>query len=205
MRWPLWPTQRPTSGDKVAAAGPSYSYKPSLIGAPFTFQLTDAGLFWRMASRSGVWPYATIATIRLSYRPVSMQSRRFRTDILNEAGQSIRILSVSWQTAALVAPQDEPYRTFVRELHRRVGVAGGKPALIAGLARPTYGLALAAMVLVGLALAGLFIRAAMIGSYAGMLFLAGFAALFGWQLGGFMTRNKPRSYAADDVPRDLLP
>ncbi len=80
-----------------------------------------------------------------------------------------------------------------------------KPLLLAGLTRPVYGLGLIAMALVGLALAALFIRAAMIGSYGGMLFLAGFAALFGWQLGGFMARNKPRSYAADDVPRDLLP
>lgn len=197
-------TAAATSGDTVAT-GPSYRYKPSLIGAPWTFDLTDSGLSWRMGARSGVWPYATIAAIRLSYRPISMQSRRFRADISNAAGKSIRILSVNWQTPALVAPQDEPYRTFVRELHRRVAAAGGTPVLTAGLSRPVYTLAGIAMALVGFALAALFIRAAMIGSYGGMLFLVGFAALFGWQLGGFMRRNTPRQYAADDVPRDLLP
>jgi hypothetical protein len=200
----ILPTQLATSGD-TAATGPSYRYKPSLVGASWTFDLTDSGLSWRMGSKSGAWPYATIAAIRLSYRPISMQSRRFRADISNVSGKSIRILSVNWQTAALVAPQDEPYRTFVRELHRRVAADGGAPVLIAGLGRITYALAGIAMALVGLALAALFIRAAMIGSYGGMLFLAGFAALFGWQLGGFMRRNKPRHYAAGDVPRDLLP
>ncbi|WP_315831472.1 hypothetical protein [Bradyrhizobium prioriisuperbiae] len=200
----MLPTQLAISGD-TAATRPSYRYKPSLIGTPWTFDLTDDGLSWRMGARSGVWPYATIATIRLSYRPISMQSRRFRADISNLSGKSIRILSVNWQTPALVAPQDEPYRTFVQELHRRVAAAGGTPVLVAGLGRRTYALAGIAMALVVLGLAALFIRAAMIGSYGGMLFLAGFAALFGWQLGRFMRRNKPRFYAAGDVPRDLLP
>ncbi len=204
MKWRLLPTRQRASADK-GAADLSYSYKPSLVGASCKFDLTDSGLSWRMASRSGVWPYATIAAIRLSYRPVSMQSRRFRADIVNDAGRSVRLMSVSWQTASLVAPQDESYCTFVRTLHGRIAAEGGKPLLLAGLTRPVYGLGLIAMALVGLALAALFIRAAMIGSYGGMLFLAGFAALFGWQLGGFMARNKPRSYAADDVPRDLLP
>jgi hypothetical protein len=183
----------------------SYSYKPSLVGAAYRFELTDAGLSWRVGSRSGVWPYAKIAAIRLSYRPISMQSRRFRADIRNDAGQSLPIVSVNWQTAALVAAQDEPYRAFMTELHRRIAAAGGTPALAAGLKRPVYLLGVSAMVLVGIALAGLFVRAAVIGSYSGMLFMVGFAALFGWQIGGFMTRNKPRSYTLDNVPPDVIP
>ncbi len=152
-----------------------------------------------------MWPYATIAAIRLSYRPTSMQSRRFRADIRNDKGQTIPVVSVTWRTAALVASQDEPYRTFILALHRRIADTGGNPELIAGLKRPIYLLGVVAMALVGIALLGLFIRAAGIGSYGGMLFLAGFGALFGWQLGGFMKRNKPRLYTLRDVPGDLLP
>jgi hypothetical protein len=193
----------PTPGE--GEANSSYSYRPSLIGAACHFELTGQGLSWRVAARSGLWPYATIAAIRLSYRPISTQSRRFRADISNDRGQSIPVVSVSWQTAVLVASQDEPYRNFVTQLHRRVAEAGGKPALLAGLTRPVYGLGLFAMALVGISLAGLFIRAAIIGSYGGMLFLLGFAVLFGWQIGGFMRRNRPRVYALDAVPRDLIP
>jgi len=29
--------------------------------------------------------------------------------------------------------------------------------------------------------------------------------LFGWQTGGFMWRNKPRSYTLDALPKELLP
>src|SRR5579859_6112111 len=47
-----------------------YAYKASLIGAAHQFELTDEGFGWRLGGRAGVWPYADIAAIRLSYRPV---------------------------------------------------------------------------------------------------------------------------------------
>src|SRR5229473_8482250 len=48
-----------------AIAGIRYAYKASLIGAAHQFELTGNGLSWRIAGRSGVWPYAGIAAIRL--------------------------------------------------------------------------------------------------------------------------------------------
>jgi hypothetical protein len=203
MKVMVMPTQLPTSAK--AEEGFSYSYKPSLIGSACQFELTDGGVSWRVSGRSGTWRYEKIAAIRLSYRPMTMQSRRFRADICNVSGQSIPIISVSWQTAALVAAQDEPYRNFITQLHRRIADAGGKPVLSAGLKPAVYGLGLVAVGFVGIALVGLLIRAAMTGSYSGILFLVGFAALFGWQIGGFMKRNKPRYYTLDSVPNDLVP
>jgi hypothetical protein len=49
------------------------------------------------------------------------------------------------------------------------------------------------------------VRAIATGEFAGALFLVGFAALFGWQIGGFVLRNKPRNYTFDDLPAALLP
>ncbi len=87
-----------------AAADVRYAYKASLIGAAHQFELTDEGLSWQIGGTSGVWPYADISAIRLSYRPVSMQSRRFRADIERaDCGQRIAILSTSWQTVTLMA------------------------------------------------------------------------------------------------------
>jgi hypothetical protein len=37
------------------------------------------------------------------------------------------------------------------------------------------------------------------------LFLVGFAALFAWQVGGFIRRNRPRTYTFDRLPQALLP
>ena len=61
------------------------------------------------------------------------------------------------------------------------------------------------LTLVAVAMAGLFIRAIATGEWAGALFLVGFAALFAWQIGGFVRRNRPRAYTFDDLPEALLP
>src|ERR1700688_4312962 len=121
-----------------AAAPVRYAYKASLMGSAHQFELTGDGLSWRIAGRSGVWPYAGIAAIRLSYRPVSMQSRRFRADIDNADGGRIAIVSTTWHTAALMAPQDRDYRAFIAQLHRRMAQAGSMATLIGGLGPRAY-------------------------------------------------------------------
>ena len=188
-----------------AAAPVRYAYKASLMGSAHQFELGDDGLSWRVAGKSGVWPYAGIAAIRLSYRPVSMQSRRFRADIDRSGGGRLAIVSTSWQTAALMAPQDRDYRAFITQLHRRMAEAGSKAALSGGLRPGIYAAAVALLVLVGIAIAGLFVRAMATGEFAGALFLVGFTALFGWQIGGFIRRNRPRAYSFDHLPAALLP
>jgi hypothetical protein len=186
-------------------AGVRYTYKASLIGAAHQFELTEEGLSWQVGSKSGVWPYGDIAAIRLSYRPVSMQSRRYRADIENVNRQRVTILSTSWQTVALMAPQDRDYRAFIGQLHQRMEKAGSKAALIGGLKPPIYAAGIVLLALVGIAIAGLLIRAIATGEFTGALFLVGFAALFGWQIGGFIQRNRPRTYRFDHLPETLLP
>jgi hypothetical protein len=167
-------------------------------------------LSWQIGGRAGVWPYDGISAIRLSYRPVSMQSRRFRADVESADLQSkghgrIAVLSTSWQTAALMAPQDHDYRAFIIELHARMKQSASNATLTGGLRPRIYAAAVVLLILVAIAMAGLFIRALATGEWAGVLFLAGFAALFAWQTGGFVARNRPRTYTFDDLPAALLP
>lgn len=183
----------------------SYAYKASLIGSAHRFELTEAGLSWHIAGRSGVWRYDEISAVRLSFRPVSMQQHRFRADVSHTKGGRIAILSTSWQTAALMAPQDNGFRAFIAELHVRMAQAGSRAELTAGLGARTYALVLAFLALLAVAMAGLLIRALMIREFAGVLFILGFAALFAWQVGGFVRRNQPRRYTLDHLPTDLLP
>jgi hypothetical protein len=182
-----------------------YAYKASLVGAAHQFELTGEGLNWRIAGKSGVWPYAAISAIRLSYRPVSMQSRRFRADIDGAERGRIALLSTTWRTSVLMAPQDHDYRAFIVELHRRMAEAGSNAMLTGGLKPRVYAAAVVLLTLVAIAMAGLFLRAVMTDEFAGILFLAGFAALFAWQVGGFVTRNRPRTYTFDRLPQALLP
>ncbi|WP_407180174.1 hypothetical protein [Bradyrhizobium sp. STM 3562] len=192
---------------KPAPGAPSirYAYKASLIGAAHQFELTDAGSGWRLAGRSGAWAYGDIAAIRLSFRPVSMQAHRFRADIRHIDGGRITILSTSWQTSALMAPQDQDYRAFMHELHARMADAGSRAALTGGLSRQTYAGALALIALLAVAMAGLLVRALAMREFAGAAFIVGFAALFAWQVGGFIRRNRPLAYSFDRIPERLLP
>ena len=199
------PLQDPSALTVTGAPGTRYAYKASLIGAAHQFELTGQGLAWRIAGRSGVWPYAGIRAIRLSYRPVSMQSRRFRADIENADGGRIAILSTTWQTAALMAPQGPDYRAFIVELHARMAVAGSEARLAGGLGPRLHAAAVVLLALLAIAMAALLIRAVATGEFAGALFLIGFAAFFAWQIGGFMRRNRPRAYAFGELPQALLP
>ena len=91
------------------------------------------------------------------------------------------------------------------ELHRRMAAAGSAASLTAGLKPRPYTAAIVLLAFVAVAMAGLFIRAVLVGEWAGVLFLAGFAALFSWQIGGFVRRNRPRAYSFDHLPEALLP
>ena len=182
-----------------------YAFKPSLMGAAHQFELTDGGLSWRLAGRSGVWPYADISAIRLSYRPVTMQADRFRADIHHVKRARITVVSTSWQTAALMSAQNHDYRTFMVELHERMAQAGSKATLTGGLSPNLYAAGLTLVILLAIGMAALFIRALVTAEFSGALFLLAFAALFGWQIGGFLQRNRPLVYTFADIPARLLP
>ena len=182
-----------------------YAYKASLISSAYQFELTDAGLSWQMGRRSGVWPYADIASIRLSYRPMSMQARRFRADIERAGGGRIAILSTTWQTISLMTPQDQGYRAFITELHRRMRVAGSRASLTGGIGTTSYAIAVAMLVLLAIAMVGLLVRALATSEFIGALFLVGISIWFAWTIGGFIKRNRPRRYSFDALPATLLP
>jgi hypothetical protein len=203
-----WEAEHEPIHTEVRTATPAttrYAYKASLIGAAHEFELTDAGLAWRIGGRASVWPYADIAAVRLSYRPVSMQARRFRADIIHADGRRLGLLSASWQTAALMRPQSEAYRIFITELHARLAAAGSRAVLTGGLGAKTYLAALLLVALLAVAMVGLWVRAVWTGELWGALYLLGFAALFAWQVGGFIVRNRPLHYAFGHLPPALLP
>ena len=192
-------------GSDAAQPGSSYVYKASLIGSAHRFELTEDRLAWHVGGRSGLWPYTDIAAVRLSYRPVSMQPRRFRADIEHVSGARIAVLSTTWTTVTLMAPQDNDYRAFITQLHRRLKEAGSKAVLAGGLKPVLYQAAIAVLAIVAVSMTGLLLRAVSTGEWAGALFLVGFAALFGWQIGGFVRRNRPQRYTFDELPKQLLP
>jgi hypothetical protein len=104
-----------------------------------------------------------------------------------------------------MAPQDRDYRDFIAELHARMAKAGSRAVLVGGLGPRIYAAAIVCVTLLAVAMCGLLLRSIAIGEWAGTLFLLGFAALFAWQVGGFVMRNRPLVYSFDHLPKALLP
>lgn len=194
--------ESPAAG--AALRGRSYAYKASLIGAAHRYELTAEGLAWRTGRRSGLWHYCDIAEVRLSYRPMGMQAKRFRSDLRHADGSRTVILSTSKQTAALVQPQ-EGYRGFMLELHRQMAAAGSNASLRAGLRPALYQSIVIVLTLIGMAMGALLVRALLTGEFAGAAFILCFGAYAAWQLRDVLRRNRPRDYTFAKVPAALLP
>jgi hypothetical protein len=197
----------PSSDDARAedAGGTVYVYKPSLMGAPFEFRLAPDALEWRKGGYSGRTPYNHIRRIRLSFRPMTMQSYRFVTEVWPLQGPKMTIASTSWKSIVEQERLDAAYGRFVTELSRRVGAAGGTPLLQTGAPALLYWLGLALFIGALLAMAALIVRALQLQSWSGAAFIAAFLALSLWQIGSFFGRNRPGVFRADAVPPKVLP
>jgi hypothetical protein len=77
--------RRPGGGED-----PVYIHKPSLMGAPWELHLRPDALEWRTGRHEGRIPYARVRRVRLSFRPVTMQTRRFVAEVWSEAGHGFR-------------------------------------------------------------------------------------------------------------------
>jgi hypothetical protein len=182
-----------------------YAYKASVAGSPQSFELTGQGMSYHTGFRSGVWGYGDIGRIRLTYRPVSMLRHRFRADVRHKDGRTLKIFSATFAGILALTPQNDSYRAFIAELHRRVAAAGGSAEYVAGLHPIAFWMAVAVFSALGFAMASLLVRALSAGDFAAALFFLGFAAWSGWYVGGWLTRNKPQRYEAQRIPPQLLP
>ena len=69
----------------------------------------------------------------------------------------------------------------------------------------TYAAAVTMVALLAIAMVGLLVRALATSEFTGALFLVAMAVWFAWTVGGFIKRNRPRSYSFDQLPDALLP
>jgi hypothetical protein len=187
------------------ASAPAYAYKPSLMGAPWEFRLQADRLVWSVGSRSGVILYRDIRRVRLSFRPATMQSYRFMTEIWSQGAPKLTIISTSWRGLTEQERLDRPYRDFILALHRHIAAANANPVLEAGTNPLLYWPGAAIVAALALCVVWLMLRALVQDSWPAVLFLLGFLALLVWQIGGFFGRNRPLRYEAGAVPERVLP
>ncbi len=194
-----------TDAQAIVPGDPVYLYKPSLMGAAWEFRLRADGLEWRMGRHHGRVPYARIVRVRLSFRPQTMQSRRFLTEVWPADGPRLSIASASWRSVLDQAVQDEAYGAFVRALHARLAAAGSAASFDAGSPPLLYWPGLAVFVAAAAALAALAVHALATRQWTGAALVGGFLAFLLWQSGDFFRRNRPARYRPDALPRHLVP
>jgi len=182
-----------------------YAFKPSLMGAAWEFRLRPDALEWRTGRHQGRIPYDRITRIRLSFRPVTMQTRRFVTEVWSPGAPRLLIASTSWRSLIEQAAQDRDYGAFVRELNAHVGAAGGGTSFETGVPAFLYWPGVVVFVGVAAVLAVLTLHALATGAYSGAALVAAFLALFVWQSGGYFKRNRPGRYRPDAPPQALVP
>jgi hypothetical protein len=196
----------PAPAPASAADGdPVYVYKPSLMGAPWEFRLTPDALEWQAGRHRGRIPYARIRRIRLSFRPLTVQTRRFVTEIWWPGGPRLTIASSSWRSPVEQVAQDRDYGAFVRALNARVAAAGADASFETGAPAILYWPGLAVFVAVTVTLAVLTVRALQAEAFAGAALVGAFFALFLWQSGAYFRRNRPGRYRPEAPPPELVP
>ncbi len=193
--------------ERAGAAAPStaYSYRPSLLGAPWEFELVGEGIDWSTGRKSGHIPFRNLRRLRMSYRPASMQSHRFMTELWAEGAPKLEILSSSWKSLVEQERLDKPYVAFVGELHRRIALAAPPASFEQGSHPLVYWPGLLSFAGVSLGLAWLIVRALQAGAGGGAAFIGVFLVLFLWQGGNFFRRNRPGLYRPELLPAELMP
>jgi len=184
---------------------PAYAFKPSLIGAWYEFKLKPDGLHWQMGLRSGRVRYERIRAVRLSYRPVTMQSRRFLTEIWSTDNPKISLVSVSWRSLIEQERQDAAYVAFINELHRRLDEAKSEAQFTTGLPVFSYWLGVAVFAVVMVTIAAMIVRALRQEQWSASAIIAAILAAFAWQIGNYFRRNRPVKYRPGALPPEVLP
>jgi len=183
----------------------AYTFRPSLRGGPREFKLASAAIEWVAGGRSGSVAFCDIRRLRMSYKPASMQSQRFVTEIWADGTAKLMIISTSWKGMFEQERQDKSYAAFIAELHRRIARTGAPVRCEQGGHPLLYWPGLVAFAGVALASAVLIVRAVQIGALGGAAFIGAFLALFLWQGGNFVLRNWPGVYRPDTPPAQLMP
>jgi hypothetical protein len=191
--------------ERVGASEAVYSFQPSVLGAGRTFRVSDRAITWDAGRRSGQVALSGVERVRMSYRPATLQTHRFVTEIWSSEAPKLTILSSSWKSMVELVDRGDEYGAFIIELHRRLIAAGSRARFEAGIHPLPYWIGCAVFLASALGFAALAGRAAMAGAGLGALLIVVFLLLFFWQVGNIFYRNRPGSYRPEALPPLLLP
>ena len=191
--------------DAAAGGNPRYTFRPSLMGAPSEFELSPDALHWQIGRYSGRIRYDRVRSVRMMFRPLTIQSHRFLTEIRSTDSPKIQISSVSWRSMIEQERFDAPYSAFITEFHRRLAAANTTARFSAGMPVVSYWIGLVVFGSVMIATAVMVVRALELGQWTSAALVGLFFLVFAVQLGNLFRRNWPSRYRPDALPKAVLP
>jgi hypothetical protein len=182
-----------------------YQFRPRMIGAENAFRLGAQSLEWSIGGQRGSTAYPMILRVRLGFRPSNFGGKRYIAEIWSRNAPRIEIASASYRSVAAMEDLGAAYSPFIRELHRRVVVAGGECRFDAGFPAWRWWPMAAVGVVSMLVLAYVVIRALTNGEIGAGALVVGFMGLFAWQMLPLILRNRPQQYDPRHIPDEVLP
>lgn len=198
------PTDLPDTGEAQAHAH-AYNFQPRAFGTTVTFRLTPQALEWSSDKGGERIPYGRIARLRASYDPRQLQASRWKLEIWPKSGPKVWLASASWVSLVETTRNDAAYRRFVLALHATLAAANPAVAYVAGRPAWLYWPSLAVAAAAFLAMAMIGVQGLLAGNWPIALLIAAMVAYFGWQMGLWFWRNRPRAYAPGAIPPEVLP
>ena len=174
------------------------------VGGPVTFALDGDRLTVDSGRKVEDVRLAAVEQVRMTYESRGFSQRAFQTKVRLKDGKSFRFSSRHWKSLVEAERLDGPYRAFTRALLEAIAASNPQARFLAGRpggsggATSLGGAALAGIACSSSAPSGAAIqRRALIGRRS--------FALGIWQLEPMIRLNKPRRFAPDAPPAELLP
>lgn len=183
----------------------TYSHSPRPTKGPVTFELDGDRLTVDTGRKVQEVDLGAVEHVRLTYQARSFAQNAFQTRLRMRDGKSITFSSMNWKSLTAAERLDREYRIFTRALFDSIAHANPNARFVAGQPRLVWILTLVVAV-VALASITLFTwRALQAGATMAALMGVLFALIGIWQVEPMVRLNRPRRFAADEPPADLMP
>lgn len=182
-----------------------YNQSPRPVGYPVSYALRPGMLVVDSGRKVFDIRLGAVEEVRLSFEPGRLGQRTFVTKLRVKDGRTVTYSSVTWKGILEAHQQGPQYRAFTAALIREVAEQSPGARFVAGkrLVPWLLTVALAGLMLVGLAYG---VWRSLDRAAPGAAALIAMVGLIGvWQLEPLVRLNKPRGFAPDAPPPELMP
>lgn len=183
---------------------PRYAFRHSILTNETHWSIADGALIERDGAAETRIPLTDVTSLRLDFDPSRVETNRYRCVLRCANGREIPLLSVSYTGFADFEDRGAAYSAFVAALIAALARHNPACRFLTGKAKATYipEILLLAVSAVMLLFILLLMGIPLIG--IALLKLGLVAALFP-AARDYIARNRPRTFAPDAPPADLLP